>query len=315
MAILVNSSSSQQIVLLGKHLFGRQAGESDTLLTDPNVSRLHAWVFWGGDEWFLQDSSTNGTFVNNVRVKPGAKVSLRADDKINFGNKNGDAWVLLNVEAPKTMLLATDESLSDIVLDNIVALPSEDNPEITIYFTPEGRWVCESKLGVTCLKNGDSVGINGSIWRFVEAEPALETVLAEVEGSVSESLSNVQAIFNVSQDEEHVSLKVIVNDYELDLKQRIHHYLMLVLARKRLKDIKEGFQCEEQGWIDKDELDQLVGLNETHINIQVYRFRKQIIKALPSHLVLPQIIESRRGAIRFAPGFIKISGGFEELAL
>ena len=310
MAVLENSSSGQRVMLLGEHLFGRQAGEPNTILSNPNVSRLHAWLVWGGAGWFLQDSSTNGTFVNGTRVDSGKKIALNENDRISFGGKNNDCWVLLNIEAPKTMLSAITCGLSDIPLDGMVALPSETNPEITIYLAPEGQWVCESQSGTRCLSNGDRVGTKDSIWRFVEVVPAMETLIMRDEEN--KPVVNVQTIFNVSQDEEHVSLKMIVNEHEVDLKQRTHHYLMLILARKRLKDVNEGLQAEEQGWLHKRDLDQLTGLTERHVNIQVYRFRKQIIKSLPSYLDLPQIIETRRGSIRFASEFIKISGGLGE---
>jgi len=310
MAVLQNNRTKEKVVLLGEHLFGRQVGESNTVLTNPKVSRMHAWIIWGVEGWFLQDSSTNGTFVNDSRIYPGTKIRLKINDLIKFGGGGSDYWMLLNVDAPKTMLLAITKGLSDIVLDDIVALPSEVNPEVTIYVSPEGQWVCESQSGISYLKSGDRVGIKDSVWRFVEAAPEVETLV--VAGALSAKVSSIQSIFSVSQNEEHVSLRLIINDQELDLKQRTHHYLMLMLARKRLEDEDEGFQIEEQGWMDKAQLGRLMGLNETHINIQVYRFRKQLIKALPSNIELPQLIETRRGEIRFAAEVIKICGGLIE---
>jgi len=299
-------------VLLGEHLFGRQVGESNTVLSNPNISRKHAWIVWGLEGWFLQDSSTNGTFVNEARVYPGTKVKLKSNDLIRFGGGDSDGWVLMDVQPPQTMLIAITDGLPDIVLEDIVALPSEVNPEVTIYVTPDGKWVCESQSGVSYLKNGDRVGIKDAVWRFVESTPEVETLT--VADGPRILVSSIQTIFHVSQNEEHVSLKLVVNDQEIDLKQRTHHYLMLILARKRMEDQDEGFQVEEQGWIGKSDLGRLLGLNETHINIQIYRFRKQMIKALPSNIDLPKIIETRRGEMRFAAEFIKISGGHPVMA-
>ncbi len=46
---------------------GRGA-ESDLLLPDPSVSRLHARIFRVGEQYFLADTSRNGTYVDGKRV-------------------------------------------------------------------------------------------------------------------------------------------------------------------------------------------------------------------------------------------------------
>ena len=74
-----------------------QAWESQTLLRagrlasleialdDSSVSRRHAEVRLGEDGWFVRDlESTNGTFVNGVRIGPGDH-QLRPRDIVQFG--------------------------------------------------------------------------------------------------------------------------------------------------------------------------------------------------------------------------------------
>ncbi len=100
-----------------------------------------------------------------------------------------------------------------------------------------------------------------------------------------------------------------MGDHVYDLVKRNHHYLMLLLARKRLEDRENGISEEEQGWMDKGQLCKMLGLSESHINILVYRFRKQVISLLPRSLNFPQAIERRNGEIRFAYKDIDISGG------
>ena len=48
--------------------FGRTAACDVSLTDDPEVSRVHARVFWRGAAWWLEDlGSTNGTFVGEFR--------------------------------------------------------------------------------------------------------------------------------------------------------------------------------------------------------------------------------------------------------
>jgi len=65
----------------------------------------------------------------------------------------------------------------------------------------------------------------------------------------------------------------------------------------------------DQGWLDKEALGKMLKLSENHINIQIYRFRKQLISVSPQSLALPQAIERRSGEIRIACDSIEINGG------
>src|SRR3989304_4757614 len=42
--------------------------EADLQLPDPSVSRLHARIFRVGDQYFLSDTSKNGTYVEGKRI-------------------------------------------------------------------------------------------------------------------------------------------------------------------------------------------------------------------------------------------------------
>ena len=50
---------------------------------DAGVSRRHARLIKQGDEWLIEDlGSLNGTYVNEVQVKPGEMVPLKDSDTI-----------------------------------------------------------------------------------------------------------------------------------------------------------------------------------------------------------------------------------------
>ena len=57
----------------------------EIVLDDSSVSRRHAEVRFGDEGWFVRDlKSTNGTYVNGVRIGPGEH-SLRPRDIVQFG--------------------------------------------------------------------------------------------------------------------------------------------------------------------------------------------------------------------------------------
>ena len=57
----------------------------EIVLDDSSVSRRHAEVRLGDDGWYVRDlESTNGTYVNGVRIGPGEQV-LRPRDIVQFG--------------------------------------------------------------------------------------------------------------------------------------------------------------------------------------------------------------------------------------
>lgn len=98
--------------------------------------------------------------------------------------------------------------------------------------------------------------------------------------------------------------------------ERAHHYMLLTLARQRLKDAESGQDQETQGWIELDQLSDMLDLEASHLNIQIFRARKQINGALPKQLSLPPVIERRVGGVRFGyPDFQIIRGSDTEGAL
>jgi hypothetical protein len=105
--------------------------------------------------------------------------------------------------------------------------------------------------------------------------------------------------FAVSLDEEHVCVGLSDGQHQLDLGERTHHYTLLTLARLRLADAKRRLDSHTQGWVDIERLAKMLGIEETHLNIQIFRLRKQLAQALPPGSQLPDLIERRRGSLRF----------------
>ena len=67
-------------------LIGRERSQVDIVLTDPNVSRIHAQLSYDGSCWHIIDRrSTNGTLVNDVDV---TECVLKSGDYVTVGLTN-----------------------------------------------------------------------------------------------------------------------------------------------------------------------------------------------------------------------------------
>ncbi len=313
MATLFNSQLKQSFTLFEHHIFGRHPNATGTQLKNRDASRMHAVILWDGERWSLKDSSANGTFVNGHKISKCVNHRLNTGDTICFGSEQSEHWEIRDLHPPQTRLVPLTEGLSPIDLVDIAGLPCDEKPEILLYASPHGQWMCENQEGIaSVLKSGDIVGTPTQQWRFIESQGSAAT-RATHDGSPPPT-GDIKFAFKASQNEEHVSLTLVIDNKHIDLGERSHHYLLLFLARQRLNDKKLHLSEQEQGWIKKDVLKKMLGMPETHINIQVHRFRKQVTVALPGTTTLHQIIERRHGEIRFAFDSIDIEGGLKSTA-
>ena len=80
---------------------GRDPGQCQLALQDPDVSSLHAFMCCKNGAWMLQDlGSTNGTYVNGDRI---TTVGLKSGDRIKFGES---VSAKIEIEEPKKEIVA-----------------------------------------------------------------------------------------------------------------------------------------------------------------------------------------------------------------
>jgi hypothetical protein len=59
----------------------------DISLSDPGASRKHAKLFRRGDRVLIADlGSSNGTFINDLKLAPGVEQELHKEDMVKIGN-------------------------------------------------------------------------------------------------------------------------------------------------------------------------------------------------------------------------------------
>ena len=311
MAVLHNKHLRRRVMLRPVHTFGRHPASSRTVLQEADVSKLHAVVRWNGALWEICDQSRNGTYVSGDKLQPGQWRVLQMGDVIRFAASQQAQWTVMDLDAPCVCLFAVDEPSQIYVLgpdENL--LPSANHPEVNLYRN-EDQWLLDRMERIDALSDGDCVRISGRMWEFVQGE----TLDATQEVSPPDGLLDAQLLqfdFRLSQNEEHASLDVHVGQQVISLGERIHHYTLATLARQRLRDARQGIEPPSQGWIALDNLARMLGVDPPYINIQMFRARQQISRALPSARQPASLFERRRGEIRFGDHPFRIMKGITE---
>lgn len=304
MAILKDTIFRKQLILKSHHVFGRNRTTANTFLEDRGVSQIHASVRWDGQQWRITDHSRNGTWVDDIRLVAGKSTSVKKGNSIRFGPGENKPWEIINLDPPVAVLMPLGHSGPTIELERFHVLPNEKQPNLSVYVLDTGSWVYEDNAGVVTLNDGDIVRDSATFWQFFDAGPVDATLEDDEQGRLVQE-PKLDYHFDVSPDEEHVFLKLHEDNNRCnDLGERVHHYLLLILARQRLQDARDGEDPSVQGWMDAEQLASMLRIEPTHLNIQIYRARKQVHSALPEMLNLPNVIERRVGELRFgSPNF------------
>ncbi|WLR55352.1 FHA domain-containing protein [Mesobacillus subterraneus] len=82
--------SKNEKITIAKDFFkiGRDPMRADFATENKVIGRVHAHVIVTNGEYFLEDNhSTNGSFVNGVKVSPKEKVKIKHEDKIKLANE------------------------------------------------------------------------------------------------------------------------------------------------------------------------------------------------------------------------------------
>ncbi len=309
MAILAKHPEGPRASLLSRHLIGRSR-LADLLMTEPSVSGEHAVLCWTGREWELHDlGSRNGTTLDGRRLAPGERIAVARGAVIAFGDP-GNTWRLADDAPPTVMAVPADGGAPVCARDDLLALPGEDDPEAVVYRDEAGDWVLEQ--GGETARIADRRAVRAGGRDFVLRVPDLVPPTWD-NSSPAPHLGAVTFRFSVSRDEEYIALAAHDGHREIDLGARAHHQVLLTLARRRLADRKvrvaqvddRGAPPESSdGWIYQDELADQLAMDETHLNVAVFRCRRQLAEA--GIVGAASIIERRRPTRELRLGVARI---------
>jgi len=106
---------------------GRQAGVF-LLIDEATVSRRHAEISWANGQYILLDlGSSNGTFVNNVRLEPTSTYVLKANDIVLFGKVAKYNFIVRVVNGQVKRLPVSSPSLVDVTRMDVKIIAGDAN--------------------------------------------------------------------------------------------------------------------------------------------------------------------------------------------
>jgi hypothetical protein len=283
-----------QAILATEHIVGRLP-TSHLAIEASFVSAAHALIRWNGQFWEVRDlGSTNGTYVQGGRIAVGEAVRLKAGSEVVFGEPT-ETWRLIDDRGPTAVAIPLDGGEPSFLTSGTIAIPTPNEPLATIF--GEGgsdRWLLEIDDAKTPIQPGQQFVVAGRAWRF---ECPSDAVSTRASGPLPRRLEEVSLVFEISSDEEHVSLRVEVQQAIQQLGQRASFYLALVLLRQRLAESRAGLA--EPGWVEVDTILKMIPdyTSYSHLNVEIYRLRRLLFDAGIEDAA--RVIERRRGQIRF----------------
>ncbi len=272
-AILRHVASGREYFLSPRHLIGR-APTSHVRVQDASVSGFHAEVIWDGKCWYIQDlGSRNGTSLGSHVLAAGERAALRVGCELVLAGRI--RFCLVDDRPPH--VVATSQSGEVRLADHeLLCLPHDDAPEVTIYRDLDGQWLLESATQTRVIDGETSVHAGGETWQVTTPNVLPHTR----EIGAAQVLCDMTFEFAVSRDGEHVELQLTSEQSRISLESRVHLSLLLLLARERHHDIcNRNLPEPEQGWVYNAEIPRQLDIEPQQVYLWIHRARKQLARA------------------------------------
>lgn len=290
MAIIEHASTETQHILSSSHLIGR-SHVCALRCHNPRASAEHAVVRWTGAGWEIRDlASSNGTYVDTIRLRRGSATGLKVGARMAFGDPL-DTFVLIDDAAPVLRARADDGS-TVYAEDGVLAIPTPDHYQYLIHESENpGVWQLELATGDSrIIDNHESVSCGGRHY-CIELPAVMPPTLQA--SRVIMYMRDIRLQFEVSEDGADIDITVVHATGHHRLPHRHNADLLLHLARQRLQDERESLPAAERGWVEREQLIRSLTeyrlrarsqfdrdiMTPEQINVEVYRARNQFRKA------------------------------------
>ena len=306
MGVIKNLATEKCVLLHHEHVFGRKAEQVYTVIKGPDISRSHATIRWTGHKWVVQDHSLNGTLCNQHLVHR-ASADLKKGDKITFGTIDGSKWEMVNDEAPISYLQSTSPPKEVLAMAARPGILTPDHDGVSFYLGHDGSWKAEMMGMVIDLVDGAKLKLGGKELQFIANRGFTSTI------NLLKQTSKARFVFHLSPDEERISIEIKDTDWSLNMGERVHNYLLLLLLRKRIADMKAEVNSPRfQGWMDMEDVTKDMGkefrkeIDEYKVNLHIHRIRKQLTNLSPYGHLFSNVIDREKGKLKFAHPFYEI---------
>lgn len=286
MAVLMRPDGQCQS--LGYRTLVGRAAYCGVVLVDPRVSAEHASIYFDKGTWYLRDlASTNGTYLDGVKIELGRKHPLVTGALLGFGAPNL-GFRMVHSEPPRMRLRNEDTGALLEPHLGLVVLPSEEHPLVTLFQGLDG-WYEEREGAVRQITDFAEVIVERERW-LAEVPPAgdetAQTGLARSGGWAT--FEELLLQFDVSRDRESVVLNIIAGTETRVVTNRAYHEMLLVLAEARIEGLAAGQPEPDQGWLHTDELCRRIAGDISKVNVDVFRARQQLdqLGVIESHRIV-----------------------------
>ncbi len=206
MAILRSLSTGRDLPVRWRALVRRSA-RSDVRLTGRGASMEHAIVLLGrrSVDRSRSPGAVTGTIVNGKPLL--GEVPLKPDDQVTFGDPE-ERWYWVDGSAPEACAIRSDGQVV-WALDGLLLLPDELSPAVSIYASSgAGRWTSSGDVRVA--EDGQELRVGEQ--RFQLDLPPFDLTTTHTR-TIPQAQRLIQAHiqFQVSSDEEHVSVTLEIN--------------------------------------------------------------------------------------------------------
>ena len=294
MAILCQLRSGKHAALSAHTIIGRSPA-CTFVIPAREVSGEHASIRFTGAGWVVRDlASRNGTWIDGSRLEAGQEATLRVGSRLAFGDQD-DLWRVEQLDPPGACARCLEPPRLVHASGGVLLLPDSEEPELAIFSDGAG-WSLERGSDTRAVRDGEALTVAGCRWHLI---------LPGVLEPTAPARPDTRVRFRVSRDEEFAALELLQGDDVHSLPPRRHHYLLLTLARQRLRD--HDLPPTSRGWIDQDDLANQLRLSTQTVNVHVFRARRELGE-LDEHLA-SQLVERRPGTrqLRFGLATAEIS--------
>jgi pSer/pThr/pTyr-binding forkhead associated (FHA) protein len=259
-------------------------------LDDPRISNEQAALSWNNGGWHVRDlGSTNGTWLAGERLAPGVDVALGRDAELGLGGPSLDLR-LVDAGPPEPMVTCLHNGAQSFGRDGLISIPDAVHPAAAIFRDLDGSWRLEQGDRVRLLSSGAVFEVEGDAWRFstpTEWQPTIRTQRLRL-------LADSTFEFDVSKDEEQVSLTVGLAHERVRMGTQTGYYLLLTLARLRSSELAAGLNSDDAGWVHREELMKMLRCSEQQLNVWVHRVRSRF--SVTGFLDYAAVIQRRDGS-------------------